>query len=117
MLTPPPSPPPCAAQVRHEMFGTGVDENAGEAAVGLPSAEACEQMELRTSKLIGTTLMQNSRVSHIESHTCPLAEDGSRRGHAIVVDLLQHPGSEEAAATFERAGLAVTRVFGRTNSQ
>jgi len=57
MLTPPPSPPPCAAQVRHEMFGTGVDENAGEAAVGLPSAEACEQMELRTAKLIGTTLM------------------------------------------------------------
>ena len=31
MLTPPPSPPPCAAQVRHEMFGTGVDENAGVA--------------------------------------------------------------------------------------
>ena len=89
------------------MFGTGVDENAGEAAVGLPSAEACEQMELRTAKLIGTTLMQNSRVSHIESHTCPLAEDGSRRGHAIA----SHPKSEEAAAAFERAGLQLMRIF------
>ena len=65
-------------------------------------------LELRTAKSIATTLKQQSTQ---RTNAYPPVEDGSRRGHAIVVDFLSHPKSEEAAAAFERAGLQVTRIF------